>query len=106
MPYPVEAPTKKNGKMNTRIILKDLADERQPRLQLLNSKKRNWRLYWNVQKEPGNPGEEKEQWTADHVPQTWQQDVISEERPSPEAFRPLLKELGLTDNEIEDIINE
>lgn len=92
--------------MNTRIILKDSADGKQPRLQLLSSKKRNWRLYWNARREQGNPEEGKEQWTADYVPQTWQQDVISEDEPSPEAFLALLEELGLNEDEIEVIIDE
>lgn len=93
--------------MNTQIILKDSADTKQPKLQLLSSEKKNWRLYWNVQSEQVM-GEDapKEQWTADYAPQAWQEDVISLQRPSPEVFRPLLQELGLSDNETEGIINE
>lgn len=96
--------------MNTRIILKDYAEEKQPKLLLLNSEKKNWRLYWNVKKEPANQaGEEEEtaeQWSANYVPQPWQSDIVSDVESAPGDFRNLLSELGLSNEEIEGIIDE
>lgn len=97
--------------MITQTILKDYAGTRQPRLQLLSEEEMNWRLYWNVQKEPETQGQDpesaaSEQWSADYVPQSWQSDVISDIEPDPSAFRSLLSELNLSDEEIDAIIDE
>ena len=76
--------------MNTQIILKDYAEEMQPKMQLLNKEKKNWRLYWNRQKELPDPTDDtdsaKEQWSADFAPQTWQNDIISDIMPEPALF--------------------
>lgn len=98
--------------MNTQIILKDYAEQMQPKLQLLNKEKKNWRLYWNRQKELPDttngpelePGQE--QWSADFAPQTWQNDVVSEVVPEHAIFTETLRELGLSDIEIDGAINE
>lgn len=96
--------------MNTQIILKDYAEQRQEKVQLLSRKKNNWRLYWNRQKELADTSEEggefNEQWSADFVPQSWQDDVIADELLSTELFEDRLRELGYSEDEIRDIVYE
>ncbi|MDD4690078.1 MAG: hypothetical protein PHE51_10075 [Eubacteriales bacterium] len=79
-------------------------------MQLLSKKKNNWRLYWNRQKElvegTEQSGELHEQWSADFVPQSWQNDVIADELLSTELFEDRLRELGYNDVEIRDIVYE
>ncbi len=47
-----------------------------------------------------------EQWSANYVPQPWQGDLVSNTEPAPGDFRNLLSELGLSNEEIEGIIDE
>ncbi len=78
---------------------------KQPVLQRLSTHN-NWRLCFNQQFIPANNEEAREdQWEADFVPQPWQDDVMSEELPGLNLFVPLLADRGLTDQEIQEIID-
>jgi hypothetical protein len=103
--------------MITRNILKDFASERQPNMQLLNIKDKNWRLYFRrvpIIPEPSdNPPDQWQsgdnstgQWQADYVPQPGQMSVISDTEPDVSAFILLLKDAGFTDDEINMIISD
>ena len=84
--------------MITQTILKDYADEKQPKLQLLSCEKKNWRLYYNRHEEPSQQEDDvTAQHVADYVPQLWQADVISEQEPATQVFIPLLIELGMSE---------
>lgn len=86
---------------------KDYADQKQPKLQLLNCEKKNWRLYYNRHEEPSQQEYgTTAQHVADYVPQLWQNDVISEHTPDVQLFVFLLIELGLSEVEIDEALNE
>lgn len=66
-------------------------------------------MYWNRQEELADvseEGESHEQWSADFVPQPWQDDVIADELLSTELFEDRLTELGYSEDEIRDIVYE
>lgn len=94
--------------MITQTILKDYADEKQPKLQLLSCEKKNWRLYYNRHEEPSQQEDgTAAQHVADYVPQLWQDDMISEQAPAAQVFVPLLIELGMSEAEaIEAVSND
>ncbi|NCB43468.1 MAG: hypothetical protein EOM59_12740 [Clostridia bacterium] len=92
--------------MITQTILKDYADEKQPKLQLLSCEKKNWRLYYNRHDEPSQQEDDATaQHVADYVPQLWQDDVISEQAPDVQLFVPLLIELGLSEAEANEAVD-
>ena len=94
--------------MITQTILKDYADEKQPKMQLLSCEKKNWRLYYNRHEEPSQQEDSTAaQHVADYVPQLWQVDVISEQEPAAQVFIPLLIELGMSESlAIEAVSND
>ena len=93
--------------MITQTILKDYADEKQPKLQLLSCEKKNWRLYYNRHEEPSQQDDyATAQHVAYYVPQLWQEDVISEQEPNVQLFASLLVELGIGELEISEALNE
>ena len=93
--------------MTTRNILKDFSNDMQPNLQLLDAISRNWRMYFHQTPIiPESPDDADGQWQADFVPQTWQADLVSDGEPEASAFVPMLKDWGLTDEEINLILTE
>ena len=73
---------------------------------MLSEEKKNWRLYFNRREEQseGSEGEVKTQYVAEYIPQIWQNDMISQEKPDVTLFIPLLIELGMTESEAEEVL--